>query len=164
MRATLTSKSEPPPSHLRQSPCPVLHCTHRHCCCHHCCRLYHHFHCCFPLSLSSAQSCCLYSACRLQFRHLFLSCLSAAAVRCFPYVARSLSPPLVSCSTEPVRVQLPRAAQDQTQSSLAPRSPLPSPLLNLHPSEEGAATSKAIIDEWTACIATNHCALLFPIV
>jgi hypothetical protein len=37
-----------------------------------------------------------------------------------------VSPPLVSCSAEPVRAQLPRAAQGQTQSSLAPRSPLPS--------------------------------------
>jgi hypothetical protein len=51
-----------------------------------------------------------------------------------------VSPPLVSCSTEPVRAQLPRAAQDQTRSSLAPQSPLPSPLLNLPPSGEGAAT------------------------
>jgi hypothetical protein len=45
-----------------------------------------------------------------------------------------------------------------------PRSPLPSPLLNLPPSGEGAATSKAVIDEWTACIATNHYTLMFPIV
>jgi hypothetical protein len=75
-----------------------------------------------------------------------------------------LSPPLVSCSTEPVRTQVPRAAQDRTQSSLAPRSPLPSPLLNLPLSGEGAATSKAIIDEWTACIVINHYTLLFPIV
>jgi hypothetical protein len=41
-----------------------------------------------------------------------------------------------------------RAAQDQTRSSLAPRSPLPSPLLSgsadLPPSGEGAATSKAV--------------------
>jgi hypothetical protein len=71
---------------------------------------------------------------------------------------------VVSCSTEPVRAQLLRAAQDQTRSSLAPRSPLPSSLLNLPPSGEGAATSKAVIDEPTACIATNHYMLLFPIV
>ena len=64
--------------------------------------------------------------CRLQFRHFRLFCLSDAAVRRFPYVIRSVSPPLVSCSAEPVRAQLPRAAQGQTQSSLAPRSPLPS--------------------------------------
>jgi hypothetical protein len=70
--------------------------------------------------------------CRLQFRHLFLHCISAAAARHFPYVVRSLSPPLVSCSTEPVRAQLPRAAQDQTRSGLAPRSPLPSALPPAH--------------------------------
>jgi hypothetical protein len=68
-----------------------------------------------------------------------------------------VSPPLVSCSTEPVRdQQLLRTAQDQTRSSLVPRSPLPSSLLNLPPSGEGAATSKAVIDEPTACIATSQ--------
>jgi hypothetical protein len=77
-----------------------------------------------------------------------------------------VSPPLVSCSTEPVQAQLLRAAQDQTRSSLAPRSPLPSPLLNPPPfrSGEGAATSKAVIDESIACIATNHYMPLFPVV
>jgi hypothetical protein len=104
--------------------------------------------------------------CRIQFRHFRLFCLSAPGVRRFPYVSRSgVSPPLVSCSAEPVRAQLFRAAQGQTQSSLAPRSPLPSPLLNLlPPSGEGAATSKAIIDAWPTCIATNHYALMFPVV
>jgi hypothetical protein len=101
--------------------------------------------------------------CRLQFRLFRLFCLSAAVgVRRFSYVVRSVSPPLVSCSTtcKPVRAQLLRAAQDQTRSSLAPRSPLPSPLLNSPPSREGGSChypgSKAGIDESTACIATNH--------
>jgi hypothetical protein len=54
------------------------------------------------------------------------------------FVPCSVSPPLVSCSAEPVRAQLPRAAQGQTRSSLAPRSPLlPSPLLNPPPSKWG---------------------------
>jgi hypothetical protein len=75
-----------------------------------------------------------------------------------------VSPPLVSCSTKPVRAQLLRAAQGQTRSSPTPRSPLPStPLLSLSPSGEGAATSRAIIDECTACIATNPTCHCFPL-
>jgi hypothetical protein len=49
--------------------------------------------------------------CRLQFRHFRIFYLPAAAVRRFPYyVIRSVLPPLVSCSTEPVRAQLLRLA------------------------------------------------------
>jgi hypothetical protein len=100
-----------------------------------------------------------------------LFCLSAAAVRRFSYVARSVSPPLVSCSAKPaVRAHLLRAAQDQTpRSSLAPRSPVPSPLLTPRrppplPGRELPLASKAVIDEPTACIATNHNMPLFPVV
>jgi hypothetical protein len=101
----------------------------------------------FPLPLSSFLCAIMLSALVASSFAFCLFCLSAAAVRCFFYVVRSVSPPLVSCSTEPVRAQLLRAAQDQTRSSLAPRSPLPSPLLKLPPSGEGAATSKAVIDD-----------------
>ena len=112
---------------------------------------------------------CVACTCRLQFC-VCLSCLSPAAVRRFPYVVRSVSPPLVSCSTEPVRIELLPAAQDQARLSLVPRSRSPlSPPPCSHtthplPGREGAATSKAVIDESTACIATNHCMPLFPVV
>jgi hypothetical protein len=94
--------------------------------------------------------------CRIQFRHFRLSCLSAAAVRRFPYVVRFLSPPLVSCSTEPVRAQLPRAAQGQTRLSLAPRSPLPS-------CTDHTAIAAVITDTACTAISTAVVLLLFPL-
>jgi hypothetical protein len=66
---------EPPPSRLRQSPCPALHCSHRHCCCHRCCAA------CtppFPLPLLSSFLCAIV--------------LSALVVSSFAFFVVSASP------------------------------------------------------------------------
>jgi hypothetical protein len=142
LRATPT-KSEPPPSRLRKSPCPVLHCSHCHCCCRTAPV--------FPLPLPSFLCAVVLSPLVVSsfvfFAGPFLPFLPLRCCRSSPFLCRSfrVASACVLLHYKPVRAQLLRAAQDQTRSSLAPRSPLPSPLVNLPPSGEGAATNKAII-------------------